>query len=388
MGESRRVLCLVPHYVPGYKAGGALRTVHGMATILESHCRFDVLTSDRDLGDQERYSGITADRWSEHASGKVYYASRHCRAVSSQLRKGLWDVLYVNSFFSPCFSLLPVALAAIDPGGPRIVVAPRGEFSPAALHLKRFKKTMALGAALASGAYRRVIWHASTGTEAADIRRVFGRSARDIRISTDVTLPPAGSLDLVQTNDLVTIRRPLRICFLGRIAPMKNLDFAIRVLSTSTVSVEFDIYGPVEDTRYAEQCWRLVDTLPANVRAEFKGPVEHKEVSRILARSHLLFLPSRGENFGHVIAESLGVGTPVLISNRTPWIDLLSRRLGWDIDLADEQGFRDAIAAAVAMPDADYRLMRVAAIESQRAGAADLKVNELLDLLFRPAHWE
>jgi glycosyltransferase involved in cell wall biosynthesis len=294
----------------------------------------------------------------------------------------------VNSFFSPCFSLLPVALAAIDPGGPQIVVAPRGEFSPAALRLKRFKKMVTLGTALASGAYRKVIWHASTETEAADIRRVVGRSARDIRISTDVTLPPADLFDLAQTNDLVTTRRPLRVCFLGRIAPMKNLDFALRVLSTSDVSIEFDIYGPVEDTRYAEQCWRLVETLPPNVRAEFKGPIEHREVSRILARYHLLFLPSRGENFGHVIAEALGVGTPVLISNRTPWLDLRSKRLGWDIDLADEQGFRDAIAAAVAMSDADYRLMRATAIESQGAVTAEPKVDELLDLLFRPADWE
>ena len=32
----------------------------------------------------------------------------------------------------------------------------------------------------------------------------------------------------------------------------------------------------------------------------------------------LLFLPTKGENFGHVILESMSAGTPVLISDTTP----------------------------------------------------------------------
>jgi glycosyltransferase involved in cell wall biosynthesis len=42
-------------------------------------------------------------------------------------------------------------------------------------------------------------------------------------------------------------------------------------------------------------------------------------VGGIFAQHDLFVLPTRGENFGHVIIESLNVGTPVLLSDRTPW---------------------------------------------------------------------
>jgi glycosyltransferase involved in cell wall biosynthesis len=42
-------------------------------------------------------------------------------------------------------------------------------------------------------------------------------------------------------------------------------------------------------------------------------------VSPTFAAYDLFAFPTLGENFGHVIFESLRVGTPVLLSDRTPW---------------------------------------------------------------------
>jgi glycosyltransferase involved in cell wall biosynthesis len=39
----------------------------------------------------------------------------------------------------------------------------------------------------------------------------------------------------------------------------------------------------------------------------------------ILHKYDLFILPTLNENFGHSIVESLSVGTPVLISDNTPW---------------------------------------------------------------------
>lgn len=49
---------------------------------------------------------------------------------------------------------------------------------------------------------------------------------------------------------------------------------------------------------------------------------------------------------GHVIAEALSAGTPVLISDRTPRRHLARDGVGWDLPLANPQPFRDAIAEA------------------------------------------
>jgi glycosyltransferase involved in cell wall biosynthesis len=57
-------------------------------------------------------------------------------------------------------------------------------------------------------------------------------------------------------------------------------------------------------------------------------------------REHDLFLfPTRGENFGHVIIESLSAGTPVLLANTTPWQNLEQFGVGWDLPLDNELEF-------------------------------------------------
>ncbi len=42
-------------------------------------------------------------------------------------------------------------------------------------------------------------------------------------------------------------------------------------------------------------------------------------VLETLSAYDLFVLPSLGENYGHVVFESLSSGTPVLISDKTPW---------------------------------------------------------------------
>src|SRR5690606_40056963 len=63
------------------------------------------------------------------------------------------------------------------------------------------------------------------------------------------------------------------------------------------------------------------------------------EVPKMLAEYDLFFFPTLGENFGHVIAESLSVGTPLLLSNTTPWINLEYYGVGKDIDLKNIDEF-------------------------------------------------
>jgi glycosyltransferase involved in cell wall biosynthesis len=139
---------------------------------------------------------------------------------------------------------------------------------------------------------------------------------------------------------------PLRLCFLSRISPKKNLDFALRVLAAVTVPVEFTIFGPVDDAAYWAACQPLIAQLPTNVRATYGGEVHPEDVRRTLTAQDLFFLPTRGENFGHVIYEALSSGVPVLISDQTPWNDLDSRGVGWNISLDSVAEFARTIETA------------------------------------------
>ena len=55
--------------------------------------------------------------------------------------------------------------------------------------------------------------------------------------------------------------------------------------------------------------------------------------------SHLYCLPTQGENFGHSIFESFMIGRPVLISNKTPWLNLNIKKAGWEVDIIQQNSF-------------------------------------------------
>ena len=37
-----------------------------------------------------------------------------------------------------------------------------------------------------------------------------------------------------------------------------------------------------------------------------------------------MYLPTKGENFGHAISDSIANSTPVFISDKTPWNEILN----------------------------------------------------------------
>jgi glycosyltransferase involved in cell wall biosynthesis len=148
---------------------------------------------------------------------------------------------------------------------------------------------------------------------------------------------------------------PLRVCFLSRISPMKNLDYALRVLSEVTVPVVFDIYGIKENESYWKECQEIIARMPDHLAVTYNGVLDHANVYQTLTHYDLFFLPTRGENFGHVIHEALSAGLPVLISDRTPWRNLEALGVGWDLPLNEAGKFKAVIEAQAAL-DSDARL--------------------------------
>lgn len=349
------VLSFTGLYLPGFKGGGPIRTIANLLEKLGQEIDFSLVTADRDLGDLGPYPEVVADQWCPSGGAKIYYASPGAGwpiRLTGIIRGFKGDVLHLNSFFSFRFSILPLLLwRLLKPGRP-VIVGPRGEFSGGALGLKATKKRTYIDLTQRLGLYRHVIWHASTEHEAEDIRRVMGAAAR-IRIAIDIASPPA-SLTLAPRQD----GAPLRIVFLSRISPMKNLLGAIDMLRQVRSPVVFDVYGPAEDAAYWAACQQAAKGLPPHVQFNYRGALYPAQVPDTLAGYDLFYLPTLGENFGHVIAEALGCGLPVLISDQTPWRDLATKRLGWDLPLADAAAFAACIDECSRLPAVDYDAWR------------------------------
>lgn len=375
------ILTFTAFYLPGYRGGGPIRTIANMVERLGDDFDFRIVTTDRDLGDKEAYPNVQVDAWNTVGNAKVFYASTATRSLlgfARLMRETPHDLLYLNSFFDPRFTLRPVfarwlGLAAKLP----FVMAPRGEFSAGALHIKSWKKKPFIWLVRISKLLSDVTWHASSEEEAADIRRSFPGTDRRVTIARNIAV--AGDLlqslegtsfdfEIINSNPL---DRTLRVCFLSRIAAMKNLDFALEVLAHVNEPIDFKIYGPKEDAVYWEKCCALIEKLPAHIKVSYCGSVAHAEVKTAISTNDIFFVPSRGENFGHVFMESLSVGVPILVSDQTPWRDLESKGLGWDIPLNQPERFVDAIERAAQLSSKDRRAIKKNCVDFARKKAED-----------------
>ena len=286
-------------------------------------------------------SQASREGWVDDGIAKV----RHC-SIDRFGAKGLGDILcstphdimILNGFFDREFTIPALALRRLGlvPTRPTIL-APRGEFSAGALGFKQSRKFAYLMAARALGLINDVWLHATSEQEAAEIRAACPW-VRDLVVAPNVRV-----LGPRQTSAPPPDNGPLRIVFLSRVDRKKNLDYAIRVLSKVRTPVTFDIFGPVSDAPYWDECEQLMKGLPAHVDARYRGSIPNADVSRTLAAYDLFLLPTRGENFGHAIFDAMEVGLPVLISDQTPWRDLERLGAGWSLPLADDDRFSATI---------------------------------------------
>jgi glycosyltransferase involved in cell wall biosynthesis len=292
------------------------------------------------------------------------------------------DVLYLNSFFNPVFSLRPLLARRLGIARPRpCVIAPRGELMPGALALKSAKKRAFMAGARLVGLHTGVVWQASDEIEAQGIRDTIGSAAR-IMIAPDAVDP--GSLCMRSQPPQPGDVSILRVCFLSRISPKKNLDFALRALAKTSAQVRFSIYGPREDIQYWSLCEGLIGALPRNVKVEYRGTLTPDVIPSELVQHDLFFFPTRGENFGHVIFESLSVGTPVLISDQTPWQPDEAGALR-TIELQDPNAFALAIDAHAAHSMPQRAALRSAARAYAERVAGDEATIEANKALFMVA---
>ncbi len=403
------MLVFVPYYLPGYKSGGPVRSIANLVGRLGDDLRFVIVTADRDSGDGAPYPGVVPGTPHRVGNADVFYVdARRARPhhMAALIRRIRPDVLYLNSFFSPAFSIGILLLRRLHliPHVP-VVVAPRGEFSPGALQLKAPKKRLFLAAARLFGLHRDVLFHATTPFEADDIRRTLEGAAPSAPVESSDGIPIkqapterrppgvhiavapiiAGGGDLETAPARAKEAGRLRVAFLSRLSAKKNLLGVLEILQAVRGEVELDIYGPVEDEAYWRRCRDRIDALPSNVRASYGGPVAAADVPAVLADHDLFFLPTLGENYGHVIREALAVGTPVLISDQTPWRNLEAVQAGWDLPLDRPDAFRAVLDRCVAMGAAEFAEWRQHAAAYAREQANDDSAVQATRRLFATA---
>jgi glycosyltransferase involved in cell wall biosynthesis len=140
-----------------------------------------------------------------------------------------------------------------------------------------------------------------------------------------------------------------RFVFVSRVARMKNLHHALRALEGVSGDVSLDVYGTADDEPYLRECQEAARRVPPNVSIRFHGPIAPDRVVETFAAYDFSVLPTLGENFGHVIFESMVARCPVVLSDRTAWPDLGPSGAGFTVPVDDLAGWTAALQACVDM---------------------------------------
>lgn len=350
------ILVICDYYLPGFESGGAMRTIVNMIDRLSDDYHFRIVTRDHD-GPLNRtpYKSVLINGWNQIEKTNVYYLSKNNVRIG-KIREMIVDtqpdVIYLNSFFSPStiFTLILRRFKKIKQIP--IILAPEGELVPGALTLKPLKKQLYIKAAKLLQLLHPVIWKAASESEKIDVENICGNdgtvfvapnmSPRMILEGFDPSLKPKKEAGQA------------KIVFLSRFMRKKNFNWLLDHLRNVKGNLSIDIYGPLEDAEYWQECQEVITTLPANIKIEAKGPVPHEEAANTLAKYHFFVLPTLGENFGHIFVEALAAGCPLIISDRSPWRNLEKQGIGWDIPLEEPESWRKSINNCLEMINTDY----------------------------------
>jgi glycosyltransferase involved in cell wall biosynthesis len=375
-----RVLVFIDWYVPGYKAGGPVRSLANMVDHLRDRVDFHIVTRNTDYTESTPYAGIEPDRWTRLPGGeKVWYASEvgtSRKAWKPILKEGSWDAIYVNGLYSWRYNILPLWLSRGM--NARRVVAVRGMLAAGAMRHGALKKLLFLALARMVDLYKGVQFQATNQEEAKEVHLHIQRHAE---VSVVPNLPrkteavPVAMAKPVGAVKLVSI---------ARIAVEKNTLLAIEALRNVKGKVQFLLYGPVYDETYWAKCQAAMAVLPPNVTVNHMGTVVPEQVPAVLAESHALYMPSAGENFGHTMLEALTAGRPLLVSDRTPWRGLAAEHAGWDLPLDRPEAFTETVERLCAMDQAEYDGWSAGASERGRRYLADDGPIEASLKLFQP----
>ncbi|MEZ5978526.1 MAG: glycosyltransferase [Planctomycetota bacterium] len=325
-----RVLQIVPSYLPAWRYGGPVRSVHGLATgLVRLGHDVRVLTTDRDDG---AVLDVPTGRDVELDGARVRYLEvrgperlRRAPALAATLRElaGEVDVVHVHGLFN---AFGAAACRTARRIGLPYVVSPRGMLMRDALRLR--------------GAGRKRAWLAlfeRKNLEAAAAIHVTARNEWDeldevagVRWPRRVLVPNAveravhdGSTDGLSDEVREVVGGAPFALFLGRVNRKKGLDRLARALAVADRRVRVVVAGP--DDGFLAELLALRSQLGLEDRLRVLGAVSGRDRAALVDRAHLAVLASYSENFGNAPAESLAVGRPALVTPEVGMAELVER---------------------------------------------------------------
>ena len=318
-----KILCIVPSYKPAFIYGGPVRSIASLCESLVMKGQDVTVYTTRANGKKEL--DVEPGKAYNVDGVKVYYFSRQTKGHSNYSRglfKALrdsastFDVIHIHSWWN--FIAVISASIAIKKGK-LPVISLRGTMTSFSFtHRNKIIKE-AFHQWIGKKLLQQCFLHVTSDEEKTKLQH-FVDTARILCISNLLDLPKSV---VGQHKDELFIK----LIFIGRIHPVKNLEMLFQVLSElHSVPYQLQILGDGEP-QYVHTLKSKTAHMPS---IQWKGDIDGEEKFKLLANADLLVVPSHIENFGNVVIESLSQGTPVLVSDQVGNKDyVLKNNIGW-----------------------------------------------------------
>ena len=305
----------VLHVIPSlwHGDGGPAQALVTMESALAARgVRVETATTDDDGPGRHNGKPDNGEALIENGVTRRYFAKRtdfykaspaFRRWIGRHVRE--YDVVHLHSLFS--FTTTFGARAARRSGVP-YVIRPLGTLEAWGLaHRRPWLKQMSLRWVDAPLLRDAAAVHFTSDDEAKQ-SAATGVAMRAVVIPLGVAMP----VD-------VPVRGPadatLRVLYLSRLAPKKNLEAlleACALLSVENVAWQLTIAGD-GDAAYAKSLRQRADALGIGANVEWLGRVDGDAKRRAFEAADVFVLPSHSENFGIAAAEALAQGLPCLL---------------------------------------------------------------------------
>lgn len=379
---------LIPSYLPAVRYGGPIRSVHGLAReLVRLGHRVHVLTTDIDGPGR---LNVPTDRWVELDGVEVRYCPvgrprriTRAPAMRGELARLLPEVDLVHLHAVWQWPTWLGARAAHRAGVPYLLsphgmlveelIARKSPLAKKAWLALIERRTLARAAAI----------HVTSALEAEAIRALGLDLSPLVEVPNGVDLPDPLPSEREAEDAWEPYPRGRRLLFLGRISWKKGIDRVIRALVDVPDAV-LRIVGN-DECGTTSELEALAREIGVGDRVDFAGPEHGSGKWALLAGADLLVLPSLNENWGIVVSEALGVGTPVVASAGVGAAELVRRHeLGAVVDGSAASlavAIRELLAAPERRRDMGERAKRVIGHNFTHAAVARAMVDVYAQLL-------
>lgn len=346
-----KILIINGRYLPGYKDGGPVRSILNLCEWMGDEYDIRIMCLDRDHGDDKPYPDITIDDWNTVGKAKVWYTQKFKAKEIARLSNEA-ELVYCCGPYG-IYSIIAMILKRFGIIKKPLIMAAMGSFSPDAFAIKIYKKKTYVVVMKLLGMFKNITWSVTSSREEEELKAIIGQNAKCVMAAD---LARKGTTKHVGAKEANT----LNMLFISRIARKKNLIVVPKILEkvSSDINVNIDIYGIAEDKDYLGKCIAEFEKLPDRIKWEYKGAVESEDVPALFSHYDAFLFPTLGENYGHVIAESLAAGCIPVISNRTPWLDFEDNNCGYVCSLEDIDSFAMAIEQLARYNQDEYQKIR------------------------------